>query len=335
MDLKTRYLGLELQSPLVASASPMNARLDVLKQLADCGAGAVVLPSVFEEQIWHEQRILDQLVEHGTESYGEALSYFPTQAAFAFESSNTIGLVERAATALSVPVIASINGTTDTGWTDTAHDMEEAGAAAIELNVYFLPTDPNVSGSDVERRTLDVVRAVCDTVKIPVAVKIGPYFSAPAHMSKRIVAAGAKGVVLFNRFYQPEIDPVGLSVTPALQLSSRYEMRLPLLWIGVLSGRLGGSLAASTGVESAEDVVRYLLAGADVVMSTSALLRHGPGHMEVLVRGLEDWLAARGVNHLGAVRGMLAHGAIEDPEGYERANYIKVMQSWAKGADKA
>lgn len=331
MDLKTRYLGLELPSPVVASPSPLNARLDVLKQLADGGAGAVVLPSVFEEQIWHEQRILDQLVEHGTESYGEALSYFPTQAAFAFDSSNTLGLIEKAAKELPIPVIASINGTTDSGWTDTAHDMAEAGAAAIELNVYFLPTDPTVSGADVERRTLDVVEAVCETVQIPVSVKIGPYFSAPAHMARQIIAAGARGVVLFNRFYQPEIDPVGLTVTPSLQLSSRHEMRLPMLWVGVLSGRLGGSIAASTGVETAEDVVRYLLAGADVVMTTSALLRHGPGHMEVLVRGLEDWLAARGVNHLGAVRGMLAHGAIEDPEGYERANYIKVIQSWAKG----
>jgi len=330
MDLKTRYLGLDLPSPIVASASPLNAKLDVLKQLADHGAGAVVLPSVFEEQIWHEQRILDQLVEHGTESYGEALSYFPTQSAFAFESSNTIALVEKAAKALPIPVIASVNGTTDSGWTDTAHDLAEAGAAAIELNVYFLPTDPEISGSDVERRTLDVVRAVCDTVKVPVSVKIGPYFSSPAHMSKRIITAGAKGVVLFNRFYQPEIDPVGLTVTASLELSRRYEMRLPMLWVGVLAGRLGGSIAATTGVETHEDVVRYLLAGADVAMTTSALLRHGPAHMETLVRGLENWLKARGLNSLGAMRGILAHGAMEDPEGYERANYIKVMQSWGK-----
>ncbi|SOC07759.1 dihydroorotate dehydrogenase-like protein [Rhodobacter maris] len=330
MELRTRYLGLELQSPLVASASPLNAKLDVLKELADQGAGAVVLPSVFEEQIWHEQRILDQLVEHGSESFGEALSYFPTQAAFAFESSNHLALVEKAAATLPIPVIASINGTTDSGWTDLAHDLAEAGAAAIELNVYFLPTDPEVSGSDVERRTLDVVRAVRDTVEIPLAVKIGPYFSAPAHMARRIVAAGADGVVLFNRFYQPDIDPVGLTVTPSLELSRRYEMRLPLLWIGVLSGRIAGSIAATTGVETSEDVVRYLLAGADVVMTTSALLRHGPAHMGVLRRGLEDWLAVRGLAGPGAIRGQLGHGAIADGDGYERANYIKVMQSWQK-----
>ena len=330
MEMKTRYLGLDLPSPLVASASPLNARLDVLKELADQGAGAVVLPSVFEEQIWHEQRILDQLVEHGGESYGEALSYFPTQAAFAFETSNHLTLVEKAAAQLPVPVIASINGTTDTGWTDIAHDLAEAGAAAIELNVYFLPTDPDMTGAAVEKRTLDVVAAVCETVQVPVAVKIGPYFSAPAHMAGRIVAAGAKGVVLFNRFYQPEIDPVGLTMTPALELSHRYEMRLPLLWVGVLAGRLRGSIAATTGVDTPEDVVRYLLAGADVVMTTSALLRHGPAHMATLVRGLEDWLCARGLDGPGAIRGQLAHGRIDDAAGYERANYIKVMQSWTK-----
>ncbi|MFD2175198.1 dihydroorotate dehydrogenase-like protein [Rhodobacter lacus] len=330
MEMRTRYLGLELESPLVASASPLNAKLDVLKELADQGAGAVVLPSVFEEQIWHEQRILDQLVAHGSESFGEALSYFPTQAAFAFESSNHLALVEQAAATLSIPVIASINGTTDSGWTDLAHDLAEAGAAAIELNVYFLPTDPDVSGSDVERRTLDVVRAVRDTVEIPLAVKISPYFSSPAHMARRIVAAGADGMVLFNRFYQPDIDPVGLTVTPSLELSRRYEMRLPLLWIGVLSGRIAGSIAATTGVETSEDVVRYLLAGADVVMTTSALLRHGPKHMGELRRGLEDWLAVRGLAGPGAIRGQLGHGALTDGDGYERANYIKVMQSWGK-----
>ena len=330
MEMNTRYLGLDLPSPIVASASPLNAKLDVLKALADHGAGAVVLPSVFEEQIWHEQRILDQLVEHGGDSYGEALSYFPTQAAFAFDSSNHITLVEKAAAQLAIPVIASLNGTTDSGWTDTAHDLAEAGAAAIELNVYFLPTDPAMTGAAVEERTLDVVRAVCDTVQIPVAVKIGPYFSAPAHMAGRIIEAGAKGVVLFNRFYQPEIDPVALTVTPSLELSRRYEMRLPMLWVGVLAGRLKGSIAATTGVDTPEDVVRYLLAGADVVMTTSAILRHGPAHMATLVHGLEDWLAARGLAGPDAMRGQLAHGRMDDPEGYERANYIKVMQSWAK-----
>ena len=330
MDLKTRYLGLTLPSPVVASASPLNAKLETLLQLEQHGAGAVVLPSVFEEQIWHEQRILDQLIDNGAESFGEALSYFPAQSAFAFDSANHIRLIENASQALHIPVIASLNGTTDSGWTDYARDFEDAGAAAIELNIYLLPTDLSLSGADVEQRYLDVVKAVCQTVSIPVSVKVGPYFSAPGHMAQRIVSAGAKGVVLFNRFYQPDIDPNALTIAPSLQLSQRYEMRLPLLWIGVLAGQLNGSLAGTTGVEEPEDIIRYLLAGADVVMTTSSLLRHGPERMGLLVRGLKEWLAARGLTNADAIRGRLSHGKIADPEAYERANYIKVMQSYGR-----
>ncbi|MCB6179751.1 dihydroorotate dehydrogenase-like protein [Rhodobacter sp. Har01] len=330
MDLTTRYLGLTLPSPIVASASPLNARLETLKALQGYGAGAVVLPSVFEEQFWHEQHILDQLIGNGAESFGEAQSFFPAQAAFTTDSGNQVALAEKAAATLEIPVIASLNGTTDSGWTDLARDFQDAGVAAIELNVFLLPTDLTVPGAEVEQRTLDVVAAVCDTVQIPVAVKIGPYFSAPGHMAQRIVAAGAAGVVLFNRFYQPDIDPATLSVVPSLDLSTHAEMRLPLLWIGVLAGRTKGSLAATTGVEGPEDVVRYLLAGADVAMTTSALLRHGPGHMAVLVQGLKDWLAARGLTSPDAVRGRLSHGALADPEAYERANYIKVMQGYGR-----
>ena len=330
MDLKTRYLGLILPSPIVASASPLNAKLNTLLELERHGAGAVVLPSVFEEQIWHEQRILDQLIDNGAESFGEALSYFPAQSAFAFDSANHLALIENAARSLHIPVIASLNGTTDSGWTDYAKDFEDAGATAIELNIYLLPTDLSLSGEDVENRYLDIVRAVCETVTIPVSVKVGPYFSAPGHMAKRIVASGAKGVVLFNRFYQPDIDPTALTITPSLQLSQRYEMRLPLLWIGVLAGHLDASIAGTTGVEEPDDVVRYLLAGADVVMTTSSLLRYGPARMSVLVQGLKDWLAGRGLNTSDAIRGRLSHGNIADPEAYERANYIKVIQSYGR-----
>lgn len=330
MDLTTRYLGLTLPSPIVASSSPLTGKLDTLKALQGHGAGAVVLPSVFEEQFWHEQHILDALIENGTESFGEAQSFFPAQAAFATDSGNQVALAEKAAGALDIPVIASLNGTTDSGWTDLAHDFQEAGAAAIELNVFFLPTDLSISGVEVEQRTLDVVAAVCDTVRIPVSAKIGPYFSAPGQMAQRIVAAGAKGVVLFNRFYQPDIDPVALSVVPSLDLSHRHEMRLPLLWIGVLANRLNASLAATTGVDGPDDVVRYLLAGSDVVMTSSALLRHGPEHMATLVKGLEAWLAARGLDSPEAIRGCLSHATIADPEGYERANYIKVIQGYGR-----
>ena len=329
MDLTTSYLGIGLPSPIVASAGPLNRDIDNLKRLEECGAGAVVLPSVFEEQIEHEQEIIDALIDRGAESFGEALSYFPSQTAFAFDTSAHLALIEEATQALSVPVIASLNGVTDSGWVDYARDIEEAGAKAIELNVFFVPSDLTLSGRDVEARYVDVVRSVSSAVDIPVAVKIGPYFSSPGHMAGELVKAGAKGLVLFNRFYEPDIDPATLTVTPSIELSSGYEMRLPLLWIGVLSGQTKASLAATTGVESAEDVVKYLLAGADVVMTTSALLRHGVDHMRTLVDGLGDWLVSRELSSPADIRGRMSHRNIANPEAYERANYIRVLQDFA------
>ncbi|MCC0040732.1 MAG: dihydroorotate dehydrogenase-like protein [Rhodobiaceae bacterium] len=329
MDLTTAYLGLTLKSPLVASASPLNRQLENLRILQDCGAGAVVLPSVFEEQINREQEILDALIDHGSESYGEALSFFPAQT-FASDTSNHLALVEQAAQTLAIPVIASLNGVTESGWIEYAQDLESAGAAAIELNVFFVPSDPAVCGSDVEKRYTDIVAAVAGEVDIPVSVKVGPYFSSPGHMAGQLVRAGARGLVLFNRFYEPDIDPATLSMQTSLELSHAHEMRLPLLWIGVLAGRSKASLAATTGVETAEDVVKYLLAGADVVMTTSALLRHGPQHMRALVDGLAAWLAARGLQSPADIRGKLSHANVGDPETYERANYIKVLQGFAQ-----
>lgn len=329
MDLTTSYLGLRLTSPIVASASPLNRDIDNLKRLEDCGAGAVVLPSVFEEQIEHEQEIVDALIDRGAESFGEALSYFPAQTAFAFDTSAHLALIEAATQALSVPVIASLNGITDSGWVDYARDIEEAGAKAIELNVFFVPSDLALSGREVEARYVDVVHSVSSAVDIPVAVKIGPYFSSPGHMAGELVKAGAKGLVLFNRFYEPDIDPATLTITPSIELSNRYEMRLPLLWIGVLSGQTKASLAATTGVESADDVVKYLLSGADVVMTTSALLRHGVDHMRTLVDGLGAWLASRDLSSPADIRGKMSHRNIANPEAYERANYIRVLQDFA------
>lgn len=328
MDLTTTYLGLTLTSPLVASAGPLNSKLDNLKLLEGHGAGAVVLPSVFEEQIVREQALIEDLVDSGAESFGEALSYFPAQTSYAFDTSRHLCLIEDAAAALEIPVIASLNGVTDSGWVDYAHDMEGAGAQALELNIYFIPSDPAVDGGDVERRYLDIVHAVTSAVRIPVAVKIGPYFSSPGNMAVKLVEAGASGLVLFNRFYQPDIDPMRLSVETSLDLSHAYEMRLPLLWIGVLAGRIDASLAATTGVERAEDVVKYLLAGADVVMTTSSLLRNGLSHMGVLSDGLKDWLGTRGLNSPDDIRGKLSHGNVADPEAYERANYIRTLQDF-------
>ena len=330
IDLSSTYMGLKLPSPVIASASPLNSNLDNLRALQEMGAGAVVLPSVFEEQIEREQELIGALIDRGAESFGEALSYFPSGASYAWDTANHLTLIERAATALEIPVIAILNGTTDSGWVDYACDIEAAGATALELNIFFVPSDPTLSGAEVEQRYLDIVEAVSMSVSVPVAVKVGPYFSSPGHMAGRLAKAGASGLVLFNRFYQPDIDPATLSLVPSLELSHRDEMRLPLLWIGVLSGRIEASLAATTGVETPEDVVKYLLAGADVVMTTSALLRHGIGHMKALVDGLAEWLAARGATSPEAIRGRLSRSNARntEAEAYERANYIRVLQSF-------
>jgi dihydroorotate dehydrogenase (fumarate) len=329
MDMTTRYLGLDLDCPLVASASPLNSHLDNIRRLEDYGAGAVVLPSIFEEQIEREQDLLDALVTRGIDTFGEALTYFPSQASNAFDTERHISLIEQAVAAVDIPVIASLNGFTDRGWIDYARNIESAGARAIELNIFFIPSDLSQSGPMVEQRYLEILKSVKAEVSIPVALKLSPYFSSPGHMALELDRAGADGLVLFNRFYEPDIDLAELSLAPTLDLSRATEMRLPLLWIGVLAGRLTSSLAASSGVETSDDVVKYLLAGADVVMTTSALLRHGLEHFKVLRRGLEDWLAARGLSSAGQIRGKLSHANVANPEAFERANYIRILHGYA------
>lgn len=330
MDLTTRYLGVELRNPLVAGAGPLNAELDNIRRLEDLGAGAVVLPSIFEEQIEREQQMVEDLVSIGTDSFPEALSYFPAQSAYAVDPSHYLDLVRRAAEAVDIPVIGSLNGVTDHGWVDYARQIEAAGARAIELNIYFIPSNLDLLGDAVEQRYLDILKAVKAAVRIPVAVKIGPYFSAIGNMACRLDQAGADGLVLFNRFYQPDIDLATLTLVSDLDLSQPSEMRLPLLWLGVLAGRVKASLAASTGVDSADDIIKYLLVGADVVMTASSLLRHGIGHIKVLRDGLERWLAARGADSLRSIRGCMSHRNIADPAAFERANYIKVLQEYQR-----
>ena len=327
MDLTTHYLGLELRNPLVAGAGPLTAELDNIRRLEDAGVGAVVLPSIFEEQIRQEQNLIDVFTNAGVDSYAEALSYFPAQAVYAMDPERYVDLVQRAVETVDIPVVASLNGVTDQGWVDYARRIEEAGASAIELNIYFIPSDLDLSGRDVEQRYLDVLKAVKATVKCPVSVKIGPYFSAIGHMALQLDAAGADGLVLFNRFYEPDIDLARLELMSDLELSKPYEIRLPLLWIAVLAGRTKASLAASTGVDSIDEVVKYLLAGADVVMTTSSLLRHGVGHVSQILAELENWLAARGLDTLKTVRGRMSHRNIADPTAFERANYIKVLHT--------
>jgi dihydroorotate dehydrogenase (fumarate) len=328
MDLTTSYLGLTLRNPIVAGASPLNAELDTIRRLEEFGAAAVVLPSMFEEQIEHEDRLIEELIAVGTETYAEALSYFPAQTAYALGPDRYLELVRRAAKAVDIPVIASLNGTTDHGWVHYARQLQEAGASAIELNIYFIPSDLELSGRDVEQRYLNVLRAVRQAVSLPVAVKVGPYFSAPGHMAQQLEHAGADGLVLFNRFYQPDIDLATLSFRSDLELSRPYEMRLPLLWIGLLAGRIKASLAATTGIDSADEVVKYLLVGADVVMTTTSLLRHGVVHMKGLLAGLESWLAARNLDSLELIRGRMSHHNVADPTAFERANYIKTLHGY-------
>jgi dihydroorotate dehydrogenase (fumarate) len=332
MDISARYLGLELRNPLVASASPLASTVDGVRRLADGGVAAVVLPSLFEEEI-RRQAVRDAaLAQAGTETFAESLSYFPAGADTEPGPRQYLSLVERAAAAVDVPVIASLNGVTTGGWTDYASALEQAGAAAVELNIYHLPGDPLMSGRDVEQRHVDVLTTVKAVVGVPVAVKLGPYFSSVGEMALRLDRAGADGLVLFNRFLQPGIDPESLSVTAGFGLSSPAEGRLPRAWIALLTGRVGASLAASTGVEDAADVAAGLLAGADVVMTTSSLLRHGPGHATVLVDGLTAWMARKGFRTLDHLRGMLAVPAGDGEEARERASYVSALREADRGA---
>ena len=328
MDLTTRYMGLALRNPLVASASPLNTEIGNLRRLEDAGAAAIVLPSLFEEQIEAEAARYDRLTAAPAESFAEALSYFPEQTEYRVGPNAYLDLIRRARDAVEVPIIASLNGTANEGWISYARLIEKAGASGLELNIYFIPADLSLTGAAIEQRYLDIVRSVRTMVSIPVAVKLSPYFSAVGNMALALEKAGADGLVLFNRFYQPDIDLARLAVLPDLNLSQPNEIRLPLLWLAILSGRVKASLAATTGVTTADEVVKYLLVGADVVMTTSALLRHGVDHMAVLLAGLESWLDAREFASLGEMRGIMNQQKLRDPQAFERANYIRILQNY-------
>jgi len=338
MDLATSYLGLSLRNPLVASASPLSNTVDGVRRLADAGVGAVVLYSLFEEQVRREMAENARLAEAGTEVFAESLSYFPAEveedsAAEDAVPRRYLSLLERAAAAVGVPVIGSLNGVTPGGWTSYARAIQDAGAAAIELNIYYIPGDPRTTGRDVEQRHVDILCRVKDAVTVPVAVKLSPYFSSAGEMVLRLDEAGADGLVLFNRFLQPDIDPETLAVVPAVDLSSPAEARVPRTWISILCQRVRASLAATTGVEGPADVAKYLLAGADVVMTASSLIRHGPGHATVLLDGLADWMARKGYASVDDVRGLLAVPAGTDQAAYERAGYVRAMRD-ANGAHR-
>jgi dihydroorotate dehydrogenase (fumarate) len=324
MNLDTSYLGLDLRNPLVASAGPMTQTAERVKRLAGAGVGAVVLPSLFEEQIRAEADRDERLAEVGIDSFGEAATYLIDPDASIWPR-QYLDLVERAAGS-GVPVIASLNGSTPGGWTGYARAMQDAGAAAIELNIYYLPGDPFIPARDAEQRYLDILTAVKSAVGIPVAVKLAPYFSSFGEMALRLEQAGADGLVLFNRFMQTDINPGSLTVSTGFKLSSPAEATLPRSWIARLRGRLHASLAASTGVETADDVAAYLLAGADVVMTTSSLLRHGPAHVTALLDGLTTWMDRKGFGSVAEIRGLLA--TVDDasqPE-FGRAGYVSAVE---------
>ena len=324
VDLRTRYLGLDLRTPLVASASPLTGSLDGLRRLEAAGAAAVVLPSLFEEQLTLEAQQVGRLLEGGADSVSAALTLDDYNAG----PSGYLALVEQAKATLQIPVIASLNGVTPSTWIKHASLLEEVGADALELNIYYVSSRPGLSGGEVEGNYLELVRAVRQTIGISLAVKLSPYFSSVANLTRQLVEAGANGLVLFNRFYQPDLDLETLEVTPRLELSTSEELRLPLRWIAILHKQVPASLAASTGVHTAADVVKVLLAGADVAMMTSALLRHGPEHLAAVEAGLQDWLEERGMQSVGHLRGLRSQRSIRDPAAWERANYITMLASY-------
>ena len=327
MALATEYMGLALPNPLVASASPLSHTVDGVRRLADAGVGAIVLHSLFEEQLREEDERDAQLTDAGADSFAESLSYFPSVAEDEAGPRVYLNLVQRAAAAVEIPVIASLNSVTPGGWTEYARAMQDAGAAAIELNIYYLPGDPQMPGRDVEARFVDVLLRVKAAVTVPVAVKLGPYFSSTGEMALRLDQAGADGLVLFNRFLQPDIDAEALAVVPAVALSRPADAGLARTWISLLRGRVGAALAASTGVDGPDDVAKYLLAGADVVMTASALLRHGPEYATTLLDGLRAWMARKEFSTVAELRGMLSVPSDADAAAYVRTGYVTQMRA--------
>jgi dihydroorotate dehydrogenase (fumarate) len=325
MDLTTTYLGHKLDSPLVASASPLSETVDGIKRLEDAGAGAVVLFSLFEEQLRQEQLALHHFLTYGTESHAEALSYFPEPKEFRVDSHSYLDLIRKAKTAVNIPIIGSLNGTTPGKWVKFAKEIENAGADALELNLYNVPTDLDMPGSQVEQNDVEVVNAVCSAISIPVAVKLSPFYSNMANMAKRFDEAGTSALVLFNRFYQPDIDLETLEVYPHILLSTPQSQRLPMRWIAILYGRISADLAATGGIHTGLDAAKMLLAGATVTMMASALLENGSHHLHTVESELRAWMAQNEYESVAQMRGALSQQHAEDPSAYERAQYMKAL----------
>jgi dihydroorotate dehydrogenase (fumarate) len=331
IDLSTRYLGLDLRSPIVASASPLNGDLATARLVEDAGASAIVMPSLFEEEILREEIELNRALEAGSEHFAEALDYFPDVAGFAGVSDRYLALIEGLKAQSSVPVIASLNATSTGGWARHAALIEQAGADALELNIYHVAADPARGAVDMETADLDIVRAARRAIRIPLAVKLSPYYSAMANMARGVVDAGADGLVLFNRFYQPDLDLDTLEVVNRVELSQPGELRLPLRWIAILRPQLGSgvSVAATSGVHSGADVVKAIMVGADVAMLTSAVLRHGPDYFRVVEVELTDWMTEHDYESVTQLRGSASQATSGNPSAFERANYVQMLHSWS------
>lgn len=328
MNLTTNYLGLKLRSPLVPSASPLSEDIGNIRRMEDMGAAAVVLHSLFEEQLRRDRLELQKNLEQGTESYPEALTYFPEPDEFRLGPEEYLAHIAKARSAVKIPVIASLNGSSPGGWTDYARQIQQAGADALELNIYYIPTSLDLTGTEVEQTYLEILRAVKSVVTIPVAVKLSPFFSNFPNMAKKLVAAGADGLVLFNRFYQPDLDLETLEVKPNILLSTPMAMRLPLRWIAILCGKLDASLAATSGIHRGTDVLKMLMAGADVTMLCSALLRHGIAQIKVMECEMTVWMEEHEYESVAQLKGSLSRKNCADPAAFERAQYMKALSGY-------
>jgi dihydroorotate dehydrogenase (fumarate) len=331
MDLTTTYLGMKLRTPLVPSASPLSEEIDNIKRMEDAGASAVVLSSLFEEQLLLDRYELHHHLTHGTESFAEALTYIPEPPELKdirLGAEDYLERIRKAKEAVAIPIIASLNGVSIGGWTDYANLIQEAGADALELNIYYIPTDPTLTGAEVEQTYLNILTMVKSLVTIPVAVKLSPFFSNLANMARRLDEAGADALVLFNRFYQPDIDLDNLVVRPNVILSTPQALRLPLRWIAILYGRVRADLAATSGIHTAQDVIKMLMAGANVAMLCSVLLRHGVNHIRLIEEGLRQWMEEREYESVGQMRGSMSQIHCENPGEFERAQYIRALHSF-------
>ncbi len=328
LDLTTTYLGLHLKNPLVASASPLSRKIDSARRLEDAGAAAIVMYSLFEEQITHDSHELNHYLERGTHAFAESLSYFPDLEHYNLGPEPYLEHLHSLKQAVDIPVIGSLNGISSGGWLDYAHKIEQAGADALELNIYYLPTDVDLGASELEESYVQLVRDVRSRIKLPIALKLSPFLTSLPHIAKRFVEAGANGLVLFNRFYQPDFDLEELEVIPNLELSTPHELRLPLRWIAILYGRIAADFALTSGVHTAQDVLKAMMAGANVAMMTSTLLQNGTGRLMHILNDLQEWMEAHEYESITQMRGSMSQRAVADPAAFERANYMKALNSF-------